>query len=179
MSIKSELRDWQSLNWKKVVEGLRSPVGQGWAIFFRRGYQRDAWYRDARATQTGRGSRPVLTLHWNQSPIHLIDSLMASSARGCDIADIGVCPPRSQTLLELCNDSQHIWRRSNLILVHILGGHIAGRTTGALLFKLILSMRPCDTNIWGQGCKISQCTVAWVACWPYEYTGGLWVRGYL
>lgn len=108
------------------------------------------------------------------SPIHLIDSSLASSARGCDIADIGVCPPHSQTLLELYDDSQHIWRRSNLILVHILGGHIAGRTSGALLFKLILSMRPCGTYIWGQGHKISQYTVAWVA-------GGMlasWIHGW-
>lgn len=33
----------------------------------------------------------------------------------------------------------HIWRRGNLITGHILGGRIAGRTSGALLLKLIPS----------------------------------------
>lgn len=89
--------------------------------------------------------RSVLTLHRRHSPIHLIDSSMASSAHGCDIADIGACPPCSQTLLELRDDSQHIWRRSNLILVHFLGGQLTGWTCGALLFQLILSVQPCGT----------------------------------
>lgn len=143
-------------------------MGLGWTIFFSGSYQWDGCWRKARATQIGRGSAqlhlsPFLALHRHHSPIHLIDSSVASSASGCDIADIGVCPPHSQTLLELRDDSQHIWRRGNLILVHILGGHIAGRTSGALLLKLIPSMRPCGTYMWGQGRKISECTVAWVA----------------
>lgn len=160
MSIKTGAEGLANFSSKGKLLRDRGPVGQGWTIFFRGGYQWNVWHRDTRATQIGRGSCSFQTLHQHHSPIHLIDSSMASSACGCDIADIGVRPPCSQTLLELCDDSQHIWSRSNLILVHILGGHIPGRTSGALLFLLILSMRPCGTSISLQGHKISQCTVA-------------------
>lgn len=40
---------------------------------------------------------PNLTLHRNHYPIHLIDRSVASSARGCDIADSRVCPTNTHT----------------------------------------------------------------------------------
>lgn len=113
------------LSWNKGDEGLHSPWRLGWDYMFIRG----TCYRKARATQTARGSSQmhlnlILTLHRYHKPIHLTDSSMASSARGCDIADIGVCPPHAHThywnLMMLLLD--HIWRRGNMICVHILGG---------------------------------------------------------
>lgn len=55
-----------------------------------------------------------------------------------------------------------------------LGGSYSRKDEWALLFKVIFSMWPCGTYIWGQGCKISQCTVAWVA----GDTLAWWIHGW-
>lgn len=123
--------------------------------------------RKAKASQTARGSTrmhpiPNLTLHRHCRQIHLLDRSVASSAKGCDFADTGVCPTHTYTLL-VSQDAplgSHLERGGNSIYVYSVGGRRQEGRVGALSLKLIPSMQPCGTHIRGQDRKTSECTVA-------------------
>lgn len=106
---------------------------------------------------------PTLTLQWHRRPIHLIDRSVASSAKGCDIADTGVCPTHTHKhtflVTQDASPGSHL-EEGQLDLCPQLGGSWQEGWVGALSLKLIPSMQSCGTYRWGQDRKTSECTVA-------------------